>query len=130
MKTFPFSKSQRLCSRKVIESVFETGNVINQSPLRLFWKESPPEEKVLLKIAISVPKKFFKKSVDRNKIKRQLREAWRLNNHKILPEIESSGKKFSVIIVYSSKQQLTYHETEAKIIVTLQRFAKEACKRQ
>lgn len=127
---YTFHKHERLCSRKVMESIFESGKAINENPMRLLWMESSPDENLPLKIAISVPKKFFKKAVDRNKIKRQIREAYRLNKHTILPMLENSGKKFSAIIIFTGKEPLSYQNTEAKIILTLQRFAKEACKRQ
>lgn len=124
---FTFSKQERLSSRKAIEFVFKSGKKINEKPIQLLWTESDSEEKEALKIAISVPKKNFKKAVDRNKIKRQIREAFRLNKHKILPLLKISGKKFSAVILFTGKLPLTYRETEAKIILTLQRFASKVC---
>jgi ribonuclease P protein component len=126
---FLFPKKERLCSRKAIETIFESGKAINESPLRFLWTESSAEDKIPLKIAISVPKRNFKRAVDRNKIKRQIREAYRLNKHKVLTRIENTGRKFSGIIIYTGKEHHTGQEMEAKIIVTLQRFAKEACKK-
>ena len=126
---FTFSKHDRLCSRKEIETIFESGKSITENSIRLLWKEALFEENIPLKIAISVPKKKFNKAVDRNKIKRQIREAYRLNRHKVLPELENSGNKFSAIIIYTGKKPLAWREMEDKIFVTLQRFAKEACKK-
>ncbi|MEO5570583.1 MAG: ribonuclease P protein component [Bacteroidia bacterium] len=127
---FTFSKHERLCSRKAIESLFQSGKAINEPPLRFLWKETAHLENVSLKIIISVPKKNFKKAVDRNKIKRHIREAYRLNRHKFLEEIVKSGRKFSAIIIYTGKKPLTWREMEAKISVTLQRFVSEICKKQ
>jgi ribonuclease P protein component len=124
---FTFSKQERLGSRKALDKIFKSGKKINEGFIQLLWTESDSEEKAFLKIAISVPKRNFKKAVDRNKIKRQIREAYRLNKHKILPLVESAGKKFYAVILFTGKVPLTYAETETKIILTLQRFAGKAC---
>jgi ribonuclease P protein component len=126
---FPFSKKEHLCSRRVIEKIFTAGKVINESSLRLLWIEDFLEKEIPLKVAISVPKKNFKKAVDRNKIKRQIRESYRLSKHLIMQELLKEEKKYSCIIIYTSKKQLTSQEMQAKIIVTLQRFVKDACKK-
>lgn len=70
-----FPKSERLCSRKAIEALFASGNrSFTAFPLRVVYR--PAEETQLL---ISVSKRHFKHAVDRNRAKRQIREAWRLN---------------------------------------------------
>jgi ribonuclease P protein component len=75
-----FPKSERLCSRKDIEALFASGNrAFSAFPLRVVFREAA-ETKVL----ISVSKRRFKHAVDRNRAKRQMREAWRLNRD-ILP---------------------------------------------
>lgn len=126
---FTFSKKERLCSRKAIEKIFVSGKAINENPFRLLWIESPNEENVYLKIAISVPKKNFKKAVDRNKIKRQIREIYRLNKNRFLSPLQNSEKKYAAIIIYTGREFPDRKEMEAKIFVTLQRFAKEICKK-
>ncbi len=126
--SFKFSKAEHLCSLKTLDLVFETGKKINVNPFRFVWIERATTDNVKLKIAFSVPKKFFKRAVDRNKIKRHMREAYRLNRDKQLSEITNSGKQFAAMLVFSAREPLSYAETEAKIILTLQRFAKEACK--
>ena len=70
-----FPKSERLCSRKAIEALFASGNrSFTAFPLRVVYR--PAGETQLL---ISVSKRHFKHAVDRNRAKRQIREAWRLN---------------------------------------------------
>ncbi len=73
--TFP--KSERLCSRKAIETLFAGGNrAFSAFPLRVVFRpitEGPTQ------ILVSVSKRHFKHAVDRNRTKRQIREAWRLN---------------------------------------------------
>ncbi len=126
---FTFSKKERLASRKTIEKIFQSGKAINESPFRLLWIESDGEEKIFLKLAISVPRKNFKKAVDRNKIKRLIRERYRLNKHSFFPPIGSSEKNYAAIIIYTGREIPDGKEMEAKFFVTLQRFAKEICKK-
>ena len=71
--TFP--KHERLCSRKAIEALFAGGNrAFSAFPLRVVYRHAPE-----LQILVSVSKRHFKHAVDRNRAKRQIREAWRLN---------------------------------------------------
>ena len=78
-----FPKSERLCSRKAIEALFAGGNrAFSAFPLRVVYKVTDePRTQVL----ISVSKRHFKHAVDRNRAKRQIREAWRLNRDIIIP---------------------------------------------
>lgn len=71
--TFP--KHERLCSRKAIEALFAGGNrAFSAFPLRVVYRHASE-----LQILVSVSKRHFKHAVDRNRAKRQIREAWRLN---------------------------------------------------
>jgi len=73
--TFP--KSERLCSRKAIEALFAGGNrAFSAFPLRVVFREV---EEPCTQMLVSVSKRHFKHAVDRNRAKRQVREAWRLN---------------------------------------------------
>ena len=83
-----FSKSERLCSRKAIEALFAGGNKSYTAfPLRVVFRPLSEQEASSLpgtagsevQLLISVPKRLFKHAVDRNRAKRQVREAWRLN---------------------------------------------------
>jgi ribonuclease P protein component len=72
---YTFKKEERLCSKVLIKKLFDQGAAISQAPFRTLWMETSFEAKVPLQIVISVPKKRFKRAVDRNTIKRQIREA-------------------------------------------------------
>ena len=77
--TFP--KHERLCSRKAIEALFAGGNrAFSAFPLRVVYRRAPE-----LQILVSVSKRHFKHAVDRNRAKRQIREAWRLNRDILRP---------------------------------------------
>ncbi|MBQ9284906.1 MAG: ribonuclease P protein component [Bacteroidaceae bacterium] len=97
-----FTKSERLCSRKAIEALFAGGNrSCTAFPLRVVFRIVSDEtatvpaglETVPAKILISVSKRHFKHAVDRNRAKRQLREAWRLNRYIITDGTSLKGQE-------------------------------------
>ncbi len=75
---YSFSKEERLCSVKLIDKLFHNGSSFLLYPFRIIWLEEalPPEKPV--QVLISVPKKKFKRAVDRNLLKRRIREIYRL----------------------------------------------------
>ncbi|MCY4419254.1 MAG: ribonuclease P protein component [Cytophagales bacterium] len=82
MSSFAYPKSGRLSRRKQILMLFREGQVRVSFPLLLrFLPQSHPQHQLL----VSVPKRNFKKAVDRNRLKRQIRELYRLRKEKLLP---------------------------------------------
>lgn len=80
--TFP--KSERLCSRKAIEALFAGGNrAFSAFPLRVVYKVT---DEPCTQVLVSVSKRHFKHATDRNRAKRQIREAWRLNRDILSPQ--------------------------------------------
>ena len=123
-----FSKTERLCSQVLIDRLVEKGKSFNSIPFRVSWLEIA-ESSAPIKIVISVPKRLFKKAVDRNKIKRQIREVYRKEKQKVYDVLEDlptgqAGKKFLVMLVYTAKTKMEFKELEAKIIETLERLSK------
>ena len=80
---FTLSKEERLCSRKALEELFEGSNKSMLAyPIRAVFQKT---EETGIRIMVSVSKRFFKRAVKRNRVKRQLREAYRLNKHLLKP---------------------------------------------
>ena len=115
-------KSERLRSRKTIALLFSEGNSIVASPVRMVWVQSANADNSPFQFAVSVPKKNFKRAVDRNRLKRQMREAVRKNKSEIKKLLEEKNKPCSLMFVFTGKEKAEYKEIETQIILILQRF--------
>lgn len=125
IKKFTLSKKERLKSRKTIQSLFVTSNKIKQYPLKLLWKTEETENITVPKIAFSVPKKKFRKAVTRNKIKRQLREAYRLNKFSLITTPLTRPLKISLIVIYIANEKIPFKDLEKAIKHLLVRLSDE-----
>lgn len=100
-KRFSFPKAEHLKSKSIIENLYSNGSSVTAYPLRAVFITLPTkEEQPTAQILINVAKKRFKHAVDRNLIKRRIREAYRLNKHILTEELEREGKKIAVAILY------------------------------
>lgn len=118
-----FPKEEKLCSRKTFGYLLEKGEKLQQYPFRMVFLETSLDAHVPAQIAFSVPKRNFKKAVDRNRIKRLMREAYRKNKSIHFPFLLQSGKQFAILFVYNGNQVPDYTHTEEKITSLLKRFA-------
>lgn len=117
-----FSKNERLCSKPLIDQLIQKGNSFNGFPFKIIWMELQ-ESSAPVKIVISVPKRNFRRAVDRNKIKRLIREAYRKNKYTLIERI--GNRKIMLILVYTSKTFIDYVVTEEKIKNVLNRLSNE-----
>jgi ribonuclease P protein component len=117
-----FTKEERLCSKITLDGLFEKGNSFHSFPFKIVWQITSTPIPFQAQVAISVPKRIFKRAVDRNKIKRRIREVYRKNKapfYTLLGE-----KKIVFIIIYTSKTIIEYKDLEEKMIVALERLQK------
>ena len=99
--------------------LFSEGNSVSKFPLRLVYVENKEPNAELMKMGVSVSKKYFKKAVDRNYFKRVLRETYRLNKHLLIDNLE---KPYAFMFFYQTKERLSYQEIEEKTIQLFQKF--------
>jgi ribonuclease P protein component len=122
-----FRKKERLCSKKQIQDVFESGKSFYLFPFKIIYKnptESVPDP---VQVLVSVPKRNIRKAVLRNKIKRRIREAYRKNKNQFLT-VQEQEANFSIIFIYTAKEEIPYQEIETKIIQILQRLQNQHAK--
>ena len=93
-------------SRKAIQKLFEKGNSLSEPPLKLLF--APSENDDPLQAGFTISRKKFKKAVDRNRIKRLLRESWRLQSVDLKERLVENGKKFSVFIIFTGDELPTF----------------------
>src|SRR3989344_7106754 len=109
---FTFSKSERLSSKKDISLLYTTGQSRSFYPLKVFWREHICESEYPVRVLITVPKRSFKKAVDRNLLKRRIREAFRLNKNFLYTSLSESGKKLDLLIMFVGKEKVLLPEIE------------------
>ena len=118
-KRYTLSKSERLCSKLMIERLFAGGNKSFPAyPLRVVYMCLPSNEEMTdVSILISVPKKRFKRAVKRNLIKRQIREAYRRNKYTLIDALASmkESKRLYVAFIWLGNQIHSSEEVERKV---------------
>ncbi|MBQ9178135.1 MAG: ribonuclease P protein component [Prevotella sp.] len=127
-------KSQRLTSRQEIDELFSGGSkALTVHPLRVVYKivsnESDDKtQQPQAKVMFSVPKKFFKRAVKRNRIKRQMREAYRNSNDILTTNGKTdNGKQLLMAFIWTDDQLLTTDKVTARMQQALTRIA-EKCR--
>lgn len=108
-KQFTLGKNERLKSRKQIEELFNAGRKFTITPFRVHYTFSPIT-KSYLQFGAGVSNKNFKKAVDRNKIKRRVREAYRLQKSGLQQKLKEKNTKLNIFLIYNGKEIPSFTE--------------------
>jgi ribonuclease P protein component len=123
-KQFTLGKNERLKSRKLIGQLFEQGKKIMVAPYRVLYLLSGPVEHPSLVFGVGVSVKNFKKAVDRNRVKRLTREAYRLQKKELEEKIKEGKSQLSVFFIYTGNELPEYDEVYKKIGTALKKMEK------
>ena len=117
-KQFSFKKEERLAGEKHIQELFEKGSSFHLYPFRVLSLPNPESKHKINQVLISVSKRNFKRAVDRNLIKRRVREAYRLQKDQI------NGLSLLLAFVYTSKEIEPFQVIKDKLFLVLEKIKK------
>ncbi|WP_133274123.1 ribonuclease P protein component [Hymenobacter radiodurans] len=124
-RSYSFPKEEHLCRKKLIDELFGRGSSFGLYPLRLVWLPAPAPTTTPPQVLVSVSKRSFKRAVDRNRLKRLMREAYRLNKYRLLEA--PGGHSVALLgIIYSGKEKKPFALVEKKLISGLERLLTDA----
>jgi ribonuclease P protein component len=117
-----YKKEDKLKSRKAIEELFAKGKSFSNFPLKVIWV--PHNPMAVLQAGVGVSSRNFKKAVDRNRIKRLMREAYRLQKNMLNESLEKKQQKMSVFFLYLGKELPEYDLIYEKMGNSIKRLIK------
>lgn len=121
---FTFEKEERIYRKNDLQLLLKEGKSFLVHPFKVVYYIRPGETTSIypLKSAISIPKRRFKKAVDRNLLKRRSREAFRLHRNPLKQSLKEEEKELLVLLVFISNNKYSYSFIKDKIILILQRL--------
>ena len=125
MSPFTLGKQERLSGKRLIELLFNDGKSLYVPPLRITWMWAEDEGSCPARVLFSVSKRSFPRAVDRNKIKRLLREGYRRQKAELHDFLMRSNRRCLIAFIFAGKQIPDAANLENKTIQALQRLVKE-----
>lgn len=115
---------ERLKSRKQLSTVFEEGRSTTAFPLRLVWWLAKEKGTYPVRVAFSVPRKVWRHAVDRNLLKRRMREAYRRNKHVLYDADVPTGRQLLLVCVYTANVRSAFDQIQTAMCKGLGHIAR------
>jgi ribonuclease P protein component len=120
-----FTKQERLLSRKAIQQIFDEGNTFVSYPFRFIYIIKTEVDDGHMKLAFSIPKKNFRRAVDRNLLKRRLKEIYRLNKSQLYSQLKDKNIYINLMIIYTGRSIFLYNDLEVALKKAFEQWIKE-----
>ncbi len=119
-----FSTAEKLKSKKIINQLFKKGKSVAQSGFTLVYLPTALNTYYPVQAGFTVPKRFFKHAVDRNRIKRLIREVYRTNKYELYKKLMSQQKQLAIMFVYNGKKLPEFAETAKAVTACMKKIVK------
>jgi ribonuclease P protein component len=129
-KIFSYGKEERLKSRKLLQEIFSKGKTFTIHPVKIFYLQPDAPIDFPVKVGVGASGRHFKKAVDRNRIKRLLREAYRTEKSSLHEYLDNYNRQIIIFLLYIDKALPDYATLKIKMPLIVERLIKqlnEAC---
>jgi ribonuclease P protein component len=120
-----FRKHERLTGRDRLKLVATRGAAVNVQPFRLVGLVMPLDTVAPAQVAFAVPKRHVRLAVDRNRVRRHMREAYRLNKHRWYERLQQAGSQCAWLLIFQGPKPLSWEESSGKISRIFDRWTQE-----
>ncbi len=120
-----FRKHERLCGREQLRKVATVGKAMRAMPYRLVGLCMPLDSPAPAQVAFAVPKRHVRSAVERNRIRRHMREAYRLNKHRWYARLEEAGAQCAWLVVYQGHGPLPWADASRILIDLFDRWTQQ-----
>jgi len=125
MKKYTFSKEERLCSKRLIDGLFHNGSSFVVYPYRVIFSRTEVALPFPVQVITSVSKRRFKHAVTRNRLKRLIRECYRLEKHNLYDYLNQHSLHLLLAIQYIGKEELPFTDLHHKMKMLLEKLSHE-----